>query len=507
MENRRKTVEENGNDGALDKLYETTNKQESKISRNIVINWLKDKLLLILLMLGVAIGFGLGFGLRQAPKSESLLLWIGMPGELFMRMLKVTLLPLLVSCIIIGASSLDPKSSGKVSIVSLSYIILTNAVGSLLALAVTFAIQPGKDQAIPDDLMSTRPDTRNLMTEDIFADLIRNLFPDNMVSAAIQKSQTVYTPQMFNTVENTTNGLTNVTVEFLKRSVKSTSGSNILGIIIICAALGVAASQLEEESRLFIDFFKAIYAVIAKVLKWIVWLTPIGVASLIAESVLKTERLEETFSSLGYFVLTIVVGLFIHFFIFIPALYFIIMRKNPVNFIIVAMRPVLTGFAPPSSAIAMPEIFRVCDEKLNINKSVSGFTVPLATSINRDGSCYFIAVTAIYIAQVNQDELNAATIIMMALLATIGSLAIPSIPSASVVTLLIILSSLNMEARNIGLIMAVEWFTDRLRTSCNVLSSTLCCVVTNKLCGFANKNIDIETPVIEKIPNPEETRL
>ncbi|XP_050403240.2 excitatory amino acid transporter [Patella vulgata] len=455
--------------------------------------WIKHNLLLILVLLGVIAGFGIGFGVRLTHPSESVLLWTGLPGDLYMRMLKATLLPLIVSSIIAGTSSMDPKSSGKVGSISLAYIIITNGIGSILGLAVGLLINPGEGQSIPavtDE--QNQPNTRNLLPEDMFADLIRNLFPDNMVAATMQKSQTIYTKQMHLAEQNLTLGPTNETVEYLKRSVGSASGTNILGLIIICAALGTAAAQIGGAALLFVQFFKAVYLIITKVLGWIVWFTPIGVASLIAVSIAAANQLEETFASLGYFVLTVTTGVVIHQLVFIPILYLVFMRKNPFRFIGTLAKPWLTGFAPPSSAIAIPEMMRTCEEKLGVDKSISGFVVPLAASLNRDGSCVFITVTATYIGQLAGADLNAGTIITMIVLITVNSLAIPAVTSSSVVTLLIVLSSMNIEPVNIGLIMALEWYTDRIRTAANVMSSVLCTVITNKLCKIRNPDTPAE---------------
>ncbi|XP_067654532.1 excitatory amino acid transporter-like [Haliotis asinina] len=447
-------------------------------SQSCIPKWFRQNLLVILtLIFGVGLGFLVGFTIRLADPTEEALMWLGLPGELYMRMLKAIILPLIVSSVIAGTASLDPRSNGRISILCLGYIIVTNAVGAVIAVIVSLIIKPGSNQLIASDL--SKPDTKNLQTEDIFADLIRNLFPDNLVTAAFQQSQTQYhlVSERLITV-NTSGGIVNQTEALYSRSLGVSSGTNILGLILACTVLGMAASKCDEIGQPFLRFFQSTSEVMIKVLRWIVWYTPVGVASLIASSVAKAKDIDTTFESLGMFVLTVTVGMVIHQVILLPLGYFALTRRNPLKFLFSASRVWMTAFGPPSTAVSIPEQLRCLEEKNSISPKVTRFVVPFAATLNRDGSCLFITVTAMYIGQL-EGQTDAGKIVMIAILATVGSLAIPSVPSASIVTLLILLSSLNIRAVNIGLILALEWYTDRIRTTSNSMSCLLCAVFTN----------------------------
>ncbi|XP_046367999.2 excitatory amino acid transporter-like [Haliotis rufescens] len=458
--------------------------------KSCVPKWFRQNLLVILtLIFGVGLGFLVGFTIRLADPTEEALMWLGLPGELYMRMLKATILPLIVSSVIAGTASLDPRSNGRISVLCLGYIIVTNAIGAAIAVIVSLIIKPGSNQEIAADM--SKPDTKNLQTEDIFADLIRNLFPDNLVAAAFQQSQTKYhlVSERVITV-NISGGIINETEAVYSQSLGVSSGTNILGLILACTVMGMAASKCEDIGKPFLKFFQSTCDVMIKVLRWIVWYTPIGVASLIASSVAKAKDIDTAFTSLGMFVLTVTVGMAIHQMILLPLAYFALTRKNPLAFLFSASRVWMTAFGPPSTAVSIPEQLRCLEEKNHISPKVTRFVVPFAATLNRDGSCLFITVTAMYIGQL-EGHTDAGKIVMIAILATVGSLAIPSVPSASIVTLLILLSSLNIRAVNIGLILAVEWYTDRIRTTSNSMSCLLCAVFTYR---FSAKLLSTQGP-------------
>ncbi|XP_076442032.1 excitatory amino acid transporter-like isoform X2 [Babylonia areolata] len=427
-----------------------------------------DPALLVLSVIGAAVGFAIGLTLYYVGVSSDALVWVGMPGELFMRMLKAAVLPLIVSSIIAGTAGLKPKENGRVSAVALTYIIITNITGAVVGTVLAVLIKPGSSGA--DTADTTTVDTGNLQTSDLFADLVRNLVPDNVVAACFQKTQTRY--KEGGDAHNATS---------LVRFLDVASGTNILGLVIVSTAVGMAAAQTGEVARPFLHFFSAAADVIIRLVHWVIWLTPIGVASLIAKAIASTADLEATFKGLGFFVLAEVIGNFITGFIFIALIYFVIIRKNPFKFLLGASRAIITGVATASSAATMPEVLNCVEEKNNVDIRVSRFVVPMATALNRDGSAMFIACCCVYIAQL-QGSVTASNTILIAILSAVGSLAIPGVPSASIVTILMILSSLDIPPANLGIIIALEWFSDRMRAVPNMSSHVLCAVITWHFC-------------------------
>ncbi|XP_070179955.1 excitatory amino acid transporter 2-like isoform X2 [Littorina saxatilis] len=384
--------------------------------------------LLVLTIVGAAVGFVIGFSLYAAKVSSTALIWVGLPGELYMRMLKAAVLPLIVSSIITGAGGGAEDKNNKIV------------------------------------------DTGNLQTSDLFVDLIRNLAPDNIVTACFQKTQTRYRESIISANETE-----------LVRFLGTSSGSNILGLVIVSAALGMASAQQGEIARPFLNFFGAAAEVIVCLLQWMVWLTPIGVISLIAKAIGSSTDLVAVFQGLGFLILAHVIGDVLIGVVFIALMYLIFQRKNPFVFLAGASRAIITAVAASSSAVAMPEVLNCVETRHKVDHRVSRFVVPLATALNREGSAMFIACTCIYVAQL-QGSATAGNIVLIFILAAMGSLAVPAVPSSSIVTILMILDSMEIAPTNIGIIIALEWFSDRMRTMPNVISHILCAVLTWQFC-------------------------
>ncbi|XP_070181164.1 excitatory amino acid transporter 1-like [Littorina saxatilis] len=336
--------------------------------------------LLVLTIVGAAVGFVIGFSLYAAKASSTPLIWVGLPGELYMRMLKAAVLPLIVSSIITGTASLKPKDSGRVSIVALTYIVTTNVVGAVAGTLLAAIVRPGSVSEEAGDRDSKVVDTGNLQTADLFADLIRNLAPDNIVTACFQKTQTRYRENIISANETEH-------VPYLGTS----GGSNILGLVIVSAALGMAAAQQGEIARPFLNFFGAAAEVIMCLLRRVIWFMPLGVASLIAKAIGSSTDLVTVFKGLGYLVLAQVIGDVFVGAIFTSLIYLVFQRKNPFVFLVQASRAIITTLASSNSAVAMPEVLTCVETRHKVDHRVSRFVVPLATALNRDGSAMFIA--------------------------------------------------------------------------------------------------------------------
>ncbi|XP_052717714.1 excitatory amino acid transporter-like [Crassostrea angulata] len=445
--------------------------------RSKCFGFLSRNALIISVLIGVVVGFAFGFGLRSVEPSSDALTWIGLPGEIFMRLLKMLILPLIVASIITGTASMNARTNGRLGAVSFCYILVTVAIGAVIAIILFLVFQPGKDV---DLSASTNSYTvkRDIETTDMFADMIRNFFPDNVVTACFQKTQTKYL-QVSRTVA--LNG-TNITITAVQKVLSSTSGLNILGLIVACLMFGVTASNLEDRAEPFITFFDTIAVILIRLLNWIIWLTPVGVASLITTALLKVSDIESVFTSMGMFVLAHSVGIAFHQLVLIPFAYFITTRKNPLHFMGYCLRPCLSVFGPASVAVGLPDMLKTLDENLHVDRRISNFFVPVAVSIEKCGSCIFICLSALFLAQLEGMNMNASRVVIIGLLSTAGALAVPPVPSSSIVSVLVVLSSIDIQVHNVGLLMALEWYNDRIRTTSNATTTVLGAVMVERLC-------------------------
>ncbi|XP_064635486.1 excitatory amino acid transporter-like [Lineus longissimus] len=440
---------------------------------------IKKELLLILTAVGIVLGFTIGFVVREFKPSTDTLGWLGLPGDMFLRLLKMMILPLIVSCVIAGTASMDPKSNGKISLLSFLYIVMTNIISCALGVTLCLLIKPGSG-VVTNELLDKM--TEILQTQDIFADLIRNIVPDNVFGACIEKTMTKYGTEEKTLVFNTSDGIVNKTVQVVTKAVGHARGTNLIGIIFACLVFGMATRAAGEKGKPFLHFFQSCSDIVIKIMRWFLWYTPIGVCSLIASSIAGVSDIESTFAQLGFFILVVVAGIVIHQLIIVQVIYIIVVRENPFPYYISLFRPWLTGFATTSTAVAIPEMYKCCDRK-KIDSRVSRFVIPFSVTLNADGSAIFIASAAIFIAQLNSIALDPGQVVVIGALTSVAVMALPSVPSSSIVTLVIILSSIGLPTRDIALLFTVEWFLDRIRTTGNVVSHCYCAAFTNKLCS------------------------
>ncbi|RUS78836.1 hypothetical protein EGW08_013378 [Elysia chlorotica] len=265
-----------------------------------------------------------------------------------MRILKCIIIPLIVCSVIDGTSSTDPRTNGKVGLVALTYMIISNSVGVVLGILLCVLVKPGA--GLVREEAEGGVDTKSLTTMDIAADFIRNVFPPNMVGAALQVSQTQYTPTQVTSLVNISGQLVNQTTTVMSRSLGTVSSTNILGLIVISAALGIAASQSGEQGRPFLAFFKAGAHIIFTLFSWVKWTTPVGSASLIAASLAGLTNLGPAFRFMGLFSLLVAMGnLLLIQLVGLSTVFFLVRRQNPVLLFLHGCRAWLIAFGAINS--------------------------------------------------------------------------------------------------------------------------------------------------------------
>ncbi|GAB0209532.1 excitatory amino acid transporter 1 [Grus japonensis] len=219
---------------------------------------------------------------------------------------------------------------------------------------------------------------------------------------------------------------------------------------------------------------------------------PLGILFLIAGKIVEMEDMGMIGGQLAMYTVTVIIGLLIHAVIVLPLLYFLITRKNPWVFIAGLIQALVTALGTSSSSATLPVTFKCLEEINGVDKRVTRFVLPVGATINMDGTALYEALAAIFIAQVNNFDLNFGQIITISITATAASIGAAGIPQAGLVTMVIVLTSVGLPTDDITLIIAVDWFLDRLRTTTNVLGDSIGAGIIEHLSRHELKNRDAE---------------
>ncbi|KAL0267606.1 UNVERIFIED_CONTAM: hypothetical protein PYX00_009832 [Menopon gallinae] len=450
----------------------------------VLLQWLKNNLLLMTTLAGVVFGAVCGFILRNFDPTEDTILLISYPGEIFMRLLKLLILPLIITSLISCSASLNAKLNGRIAVRTLIYFVLTSCFNACLGIAVAFLFHPGSQDA-KTQLQNAAAD-RHVNILDSFLDMGRNMFPDNIFQAFFQQTYTAYVPS--NTPSYNDSALSNVTEAMLEdglklvRTLKLRDGTNNIGIIAFSLLFGTVLGTIEtSNSQAVIEFFRTVYEVVMKIMSGIMWLTPVGISSVICGKILSVSDIKLVITQLGWFILTVVVGIIIYQLIVMQLIYFVIIRRNPYKFYWQLTPGMLVAFATASTAAALPMTFQLMDEKVKIDQRITRFILPIGCSINMDGTALFLACATCFIAQLNNLPITWGETVTICLVSTAASMSSASVPSAALVLMLMVLTSIGCPTGDVSLLFAVDWLVDRCRTVNNMLGDCYASAVVEHL--------------------------
>ncbi|XP_067317140.1 neutral amino acid transporter B(0) isoform X1 [Anolis sagrei] len=441
-------------------------------SRRLV-RLLRGNLLVVLTVAGVALGVALGLAVRSlAPAlGPSQVPLFAFPGELLIRLLKMIILPLVVCSLVAGAASLDPAALGKLGGWAMLFFLLTTLLASSVGVALAFLIQPGEGAANPAALSGgfaeDVPEAKEVV--DSFLDLIRNIFPANLVSAAFRSYTTTYRPLIIKKNITEEVGVINETSIEVKIPLgKEVEGMNILGLVVFAIVFGIALRKLGPEGENLIKFFNSFNEATMILVTWIMWYAPVGIMFLVAGKIVEMEDVGLLFASLGKYICCCLVGHAIHGLLLLPAIYFVFTRRNPYRFLWGIFTALATAFGTSSSSATLPLMMKCVEEKNGVSKHISRFILPIGATVNMDGAALFQCVAAVFIAQLNNFPLNFIQVITILVTATASSVGAAGIPAGGVLTLAIILEAVGLPTNDISLILAVDWLVDRTCTVLNV---------------------------------------
>merc|ERR1712212_516049 len=206
-----------------------------------------------------------------------------------------------------------------------------------------------------------------------------------------------------------------------------------------------------------------------KITNWVVHLAPVGVAFLIAGEILHMKSVYAELIKLGWYLITVTLGITIQGFIILPIIYGLVTKTLPFRFI-GKMGPALaTAFGTASSAATLPVTVNSLEQGNKIDARISRFVLPIGATINMDGTALYEAVAAIFIAQMTGMNPTLGQIVIISITATAASIGAAGIPHAGLVTLVMVLETVGLPSEAVSIIMSVDWLVVRVRTAVNVL--------------------------------------
>ncbi|XP_069348268.1 excitatory amino acid transporter 1 isoform X2 [Eulemur rufifrons] len=397
-------------------------KKVQNITKEDVKSYLFRNAFVLLTVTAVIVGTILGFTLRPYKMSYREVKYFSFPGELLMRMLQMLVLPLIISSLVTGMAALDSKASGKMGMRAVVYYMTTTIIAVVIGIIIVIIIHPGKGTK---ENMHREGKIVQVTAADAFLDLIRNMFPPNLVEACFKQFKTNYEKRSFkvtiqsnetligaviNNVSEAMETLTRITEELVPVP-GSVNGVNALGLVVFSMCFGFVIGNMKEQGQALREFFDSLNEAIMRLVAVIMWYAPVGILFLIAGKIVEMEDMGVIGGQLAMYTVTVIVGLLIHAVIVLPLLYFLVTRKNPWVFIGGLLQALVTALGTSSSSATLPITFKCLEENNGVDKRVTRFVLPVGATINMDGTALYEALAAIFIAQVNNFELNFGQII------------------------------------------------------------------------------------------------
>lgn len=364
---------------------------------------------------------------------------IGPVGEVFIKLLKMLIVPLIVASMVVGVSRVgDIRKLGGLGGKTFVFYITTTFASVFVGLVVVNLINPGVGAP---QLAGEVPEA--VRSKVSLGSVLLNMVPENPI--------------------------------------RSMADMQILPLIVFSLLLGAVLTTIGPKAKPLIDLFESLNAAMMKLTDWIIQLLPFGVFALIAAVVAQTGP--GIFANLGKYMLAVLVGLAIHALITLPLLLKFVGGANPRKFFGKIAPALTTAFSTASSSATLPLTLDCVETKANVPPRVSSFVLPLGATINMDGTALYESVAAVFIAQVYGIDLSFGQQVLIFLTATLAAIGAAGIPSAGLVTMAIVLNAVGLPLEGIGIILAVDRILDMCRTSVNVWGDTVGCVVVARLEG------------------------
>lgn len=393
----------------------------------------------ILIAFALAIIYGLLF--------KNQVQYVAWMGDIFLRALKMIIIPLILSSIISGIANIgDAKNLGRLGGKTILYYISTSTLALVTGLVLVNLFKPGMGA----DLGFVQEVEGLGVAKESFGDTLKNIIPVNIFEAMAE--------------------------------------NQMLSIIFFAIVFGFFITKVKSNYRSQLsNFFNAIFEVMMKITLFIIKFTPLGIFGIVTKVVSEQDNIAELFARLGLYMLVVLLALAIHAFITLPILVKGIGKSNPLKHFKAMRTPLITAFSTSSSSATLPLTMDAIENKSGVSNTVTSFTLPLGATVNMDGTALYELVATMFIAQAYGVDLSIGQQIIVVITGLLASIGAAGIPMAGLVMISVILSAVGLPLEGIGLILAVDRILDMFRTAVNVWSDSCGAVIIAKSEGESLK--------------------
>lgn len=404
------------------------------------------------IIIGLLLGLAYGIVAAMQGWVEFTSNWIAPFGTIFLNLLKLIAVPLVLSSLIVGVASLaDLKKLTRIGGKTLGLYVVTTTIALLLGLGLVNTLRPGL--TVPEDM-------RAQLEQKYQGDIEQRT---QIAEQARERGPLQPIVDM-------------VPANFFE---SASDNGNMLQVVFVAIFFGIAMLLIpKDKSKPLLDFFDGLFSLIIKAVELIMLTAPVGVFGLLADAITSIVgdspgQVLDIIYALGYYCVVVALGLFLMVFVVYPMILRLFTKQPIGNFFRGIRTAQLVAFTTSSSGATLPVTMRCAEENLGVSEEVSSFVLPLGATINMDGTALYQGVAAVFIAQVLGIGLDFGaqlTIVLTAVLASIGTAAVPS---AGIVMLVVILEAVGVPAAGIALILGVDRPLDMLRTANNITGDAM----------------------------------
>jgi len=401
------------------------------------------------ILLGLTVGAATGVALNAFlgggdPRVEWFVVQFTEPiGELFLRLLLMTVVPLVFSSLVVGVAGVgDIRKLGRIGLKCLIYTIVISAISVAIGIGLANLVRPGK---------RVQPATAEALVQRYSADASRR------VQAAAQ------TPAGGSPLMQVVRTL----VPSNPVAAVAAETPNMLHLIFFAVVLAVAMTLLPDSvTQPLLTMFDSLFQVSAKIIDLVMWTAPFAVACLLFTT---TARFGfDLLLALGWFVFTVLSGLALHMFEVYSISVAALSRISPVEFFRRVRTVMVTAFSTSSSNATLPTALRVSEENLGVPREINTFVLTVGATANQNGTALYEGVTVLFLAQLAGVDLTLGQQVLVAYLAILGGIGTAGVPSGSIPFIIVVLTTIGINPSLIALILGVDRILDMCRTTLNV---------------------------------------